>query len=398
MLFWGSFKSAYARTVKKFESIKPAAQDRAIAFKERGNFKKYTQMTDLMERLSLLEKRIPGLLAEGSNAQAFFEIRSFKKGVKNLNAMTRTWLREITELVLLATALIVLRTFVFGFYTVPSGSAEQNLLVGDRVWGNKFVYYFQKPKYGEMIMFENPEFNFAREGSIAYYWQKYVGIGIPFLGLPDGPDLLTKRILGLPGDVVEGKVEDGKPVVYRNGKKLKEPYLNQYPLVAVYKHTGFFSHEGVIGALPIPGFLRKNTAIRRYSFDPEKRLSEQPFYYIPENDICRNQVTGEPFIFYPQDPEPEDTFSITVPQGHYWGQGDSRRNSRDCRYWGPIPEKLLLGRLSFIICSLDGEEAFWLFELMKHPIIFWTKLMRWSRTFNSLGKWNGYNAEIEERR
>lgn len=387
-----NLQRSFERNVRKFEELKPAAASRSEHFKANGNSKKNAQLLELVDHLTTLSKHIPVLLAQRAYAQAFFEIRAFRKGIKNLKAMTRSLTREIVEIVALSVVLVMLRTFVFGFYTVPTGSAETNLLVGDRVWGNKFVYRFQPPQYGEMVMFENPEFNFAREGSVAHYWQKYVGLGIPLLGLPDGPDLLTKRVIGVPGDVVEGKLEDGKPVLYRNGVRLNEPYRNKYPLVAVYKHTGFFSHEGIFGSLPLPPFLRLTTSIRRYTFDPEKRLSEQPFYHVPDHDICRNQVTGEPFIFYADDAEPEDEFSITVPEGHYWVMGDSRRNSRDSRFWGLLPQKLLLGRLSFIIFSIDGEEALWLFELMKHPISFWTKYVRWSRTLTSLAKWNGFDG------
>ena len=43
-----------------------------------------------------------------------------------------------------------------------------------------------------------------------------------------GPSNWTKRVIGVPGDIVEGKVEDGHPVVYLNSKKLDESYLNTY--------------------------------------------------------------------------------------------------------------------------------------------------------------------------
>ena len=55
------------------------------------------------------------------------------------------WLGSIA--VALATA-VILRMFIFGLYHVPTGSAEPNLLVGDRIWGNKMAYYFGKVKQG----------------------------------------------------------------------------------------------------------------------------------------------------------------------------------------------------------------------------------------------------------
>jgi hypothetical protein len=75
---------------------------------------------------------------------------------------------------------------------------------------------------------------------------------------------------------------------------------------------------------------------------------------------------------------------IILPPHMYWAMGDSRKNSEDSRYWGPVHRSYIRGRASFILFSIDSEEAFWLFSLIKHPIDFWTKYLRWNRFMKSL--------------
>ena len=64
--------------------------------------------------------------------------------------------------------------------------------------------------------------------------------------------------------------------------------------------------------------------------------------------------------------------------------GDSRRNSTDSRVWLFLDEDLIHGRASFIIYSIDSEEPFWLFELLRNPVRFFTKHVRFNRFFRSV--------------
>lgn len=93
---------------------------------------------------------------------------------------------------------LVLRSFVIGTYYIPSESMEPTLQVGDRVFVNQLSYRWGDVERGQVIVFDRP----GGPGS-------------------DGIDVLIKRVIGIPGDVVEGR--DG--VVYRNGEKADEDYL-----------------------------------------------------------------------------------------------------------------------------------------------------------------------------
>jgi len=327
------------------------------------------------------------------------QVKSLKKILKQLNEMTkpvwRQWIEAIVVALLLA---VVLRNFVFGLYHVPTGSAEPNILVGDRIWGNKMAYYVSDIKRGDLVIFDNPEFKYDRESSFGYYWQRYVGFPIPVLGLGGGPENWVKRVIGLPGDLVEGRIENGKTVVYRNRKKLKEEYVNNLPLITLRKSVGFLPIDS-IGPLSLPTFLRRMTKEVHYTYDPSQPYNKQPYYYIEDHEVVRNPLNDKPILIEAYTPcydqrlffgnQSRDEYAFIVPENHYWVMGDSRKNSRDSRWWQFLPKDLVHGRASFVIYSIDSEEAFWLFDLIKHPLDFWTKHVRWNRFFKGLNGWSG---------
>ncbi|MCK4651168.1 signal peptidase I [Candidatus Babeliales bacterium] len=325
------------------------------------------------------------------------KLKLFKKSYKKLKEVTKpAWRQWIEAIVIAAVLVFVFRTYIFGLYHVPTGSAEFNILVGDRIWGNKMAYYFDKVKLGDFVIFDNPEFIYEKDNIIKYWWQKYIGFPVPILDFPVGPDNWVKRIIAVPGDVIEGKIENGKTVIYRNGEKLDEKdYVNSYPLIRLAKETGFIDLES-IGPIGIPAFLRKIIKVVDYTYVPDKSFEEQPFYNMKKEEVIKGN-DGKPILKWPYTPTYQfmggnfefvrsvDNFGpIRVPNGKYWVMGDSRKNSRDSRFWGFLDEDLIHGRASFVIYSVDSEESFWLFELLKHPIDFWSKSIRWNRFFKWL--------------
>ena len=124
--------------------------------------------------------------------------------------MNPRWQKMLLEyLEALAVALVlafVIRTFVVQAFKIPSGSMLDTLLIGDHLLVNKFLYGtripftdkvilpIEEPADGDVIVFEFPE---------------------------DTSKDFIKRIIGVPGDVVEMKDK----ALYRNGEKLVEPYI-----------------------------------------------------------------------------------------------------------------------------------------------------------------------------
>jgi len=300
------------------------------------------------------------------------------------------WWELLKEVVTIVLLVLVVRNCMFN---VPTGSAEPTILVGDRIWGNKFAYYFDDVKPGDLVIFDDPNFIYDRSSSIQYLWQKYVGFDIPILGLKGGPAKWVKRVIAVPGDTIEGRIEHGKTAVYLNGKKLEEPYVNRLPLVHVMRERGLLPFKR-FGPLGVPGFLQVEQRHCCYTYDPSVPFGEQPYYNIALQEVVVNPVTHEPIFEMPGSATLRDSSGasvdefgpIVVPDGKYWVMGDSRKNSADSRMWLFLDKELIAGRASFIMYSLDSEEHWWGFDLLKHPIEFWTRIVRWNRIIKPFKK------------
>ncbi|MBD3231582.1 signal peptidase I [Candidatus Dependentiae bacterium] len=397
-----NFKKQFEKLLEKYNKKKEPFQKRVELWKKHNKKKAYQTGNQLIQEtenvISKLKEYLTSTAEQQPNEKLIkTHIKMFKKLYKQINEQTKSTLRQWVEAIIVAgTFVFILRTFVFGLYHVPTGSAEPTILVGDRIWGNKMSYYLSKVKHGDCVIFDNPEFIYDKSSYINYLWQKYIGFPIPILGLKIGPDNWVKRVIAIPGDLIEGRIEDGKTIIYRNGKKLDETsYVNPYPLIKLAKTTGFINISN-FGPFMIPSFIRKNTKIVDYTYDPSKSFENQSFYNMKPNEIIR-KADGRPMLKMPYTPTYEfspiqgeygrsvDSFGpIKIPEGKYWVMGDSRKNSRDSRFWGFLDQDLIHGKASFIIFSVDSEEPIWIFELLKHPINFWTKSIRWNRFLKNI--------------
>jgi len=247
----------------------------------------------------------------------------------------------------------LVRTVGFGLYVVPTGSMETTMLVGERFFADKLTPRFGSIERGAIVSFNDPAYEYS-ENKLVNFWQRYVW----------GPQNWTKRVIGLPGERVSGKIEDGKPVVYVDGIKLSEPYLNKYPLIPVWKNN--------------PG-----GELGYKSYDTAKGYDEQIFYKIDPRLVI-DQPALVP-VRYPKMPvkSGEDSFDVRLGQSEYWVMGDNRLGSYDSRFWGALPGKLIHGKIKYRITSIDSSGGLSLFgwgilDLVMHPVDFW-KRVRWSR-------------------
>jgi signal peptidase I len=146
------------------------------------------------------------------------------------------------------------RPFVVEAFYIPSGSMIPTLEVGDRVLVNKFIYRFEEPERGDVVVFESVEPN--EDGS---------------------RDDLIKRVVAVGGDEVA--VRDG--TLFINGEPQDEPYVN--------------------GEFPDASF-----------FGP-----------------------------------------TVIPEGHVFAMGDNRSNSRDSRFFGPVPVENIEGEAFVVFWPLS---------------------------------------------
>jgi signal peptidase I len=83
---------------------------------------------------------------------------------------------------------LVISSFIVRAYAIPSSSMEPTLMVGDRIFVNKFIYKIFEPKYGDIVVFRTPDVIYD----------------------PEKPEYV-KRVVGLPGDRIEIRHAPGSP-------------------------------------------------------------------------------------------------------------------------------------------------------------------------------------------
>jgi signal peptidase I len=120
----------------------------------------------------------------------------------------KSTLREYFESIVIAVILaLFIRTFVVQAFKIPTGSMENNLLIGDHLLVNKFVLAPTESRVERSIL----PIGAIRRGDVIVF--KY----------PEDPDRdFIKRVIGLPGETVELREKK----VYVNGKALDEPYAH----------------------------------------------------------------------------------------------------------------------------------------------------------------------------
>src|ERR1044072_1061862 len=120
----------------------------------------------------------------------------------------KSTVREYFESIVIAVILaLFVRTWVVQAFKIPTGSMENNLLIGDHLLVNKFVF---APTAGRSDRAVLPVRD-LRRGDIVVF--KY----------PDEPERdFIKRIIGLPGETLELRNKK----VYVNGQPLDEPYVH----------------------------------------------------------------------------------------------------------------------------------------------------------------------------
>ncbi len=128
---------------------------------------------------------------------AVFHAKKKKKAPKRAERLLIEW--TVGLLVALCAALL-LTEVVFVYAHIPSASMENTIYTGDRILGLRQAYAFSSPERGDIILFEYPD---------------------------DTSQTYIKRIIGLPGDVVD--INLGR--IYLNGETvpMSEEYLKDLP-------------------------------------------------------------------------------------------------------------------------------------------------------------------------
>ena len=130
------------------------------------------------------------------------------KDEPGVTTFRKSTLREYFESICVAVILaLFVRTFVVQAFKIPTGSMENNLLIGDHLLVNKFVFAPTLTRAEDVLLPIDP----IRRGDILVF--KY----------PEDPERdFIKRVIGLPGETIELRNKK----VHVNGMPLDEPYVH----------------------------------------------------------------------------------------------------------------------------------------------------------------------------
>jgi signal peptidase I len=223
----------------------------------------------------LSQKRLPKSDEEVEERNGFLQKISF-------------WLSDFCASIFpILFVVLILRSFLFEPFRIPSGSMLPTLHLGDFIVVNKYVYGVKLPLSGRKIINnEKPKrgdivvFRFPSDESLDY----------------------IKRVIGIPGDTIVIKGTQ----VFVNGKLLGGKQIG------IYKGK----QSEYVGGIATE--FKEQYADKNYSiFWVKNRLSSNQQKYV-------------------------------VPAGHYFVMGDNRSNSNDSRYWGWVPEQNIKGKAVYI--------------------------------------------------
>lgn len=153
-----------------------------------------------------------------SEAEGPEEEELSRRARRKQNRKNRSFWQELPILILVALIVaVVIKTFFFQAFYIPSGSMIPTLQINDRVLVNKMSYRFGAVERGDILVFDSPE---AIDVERSFVSRVARSIG-EATGLTSPDTVLIKRVIGLPGETVE--IRDNQ--VYVNGRPIAEPYL-----------------------------------------------------------------------------------------------------------------------------------------------------------------------------
>jgi len=209
-------------------------------------------------------------------------------------------------------------TFIIQAVTVPTGSMQNTILIGDYLLVNKFIFNpggnplpflpMRDVQRGDIIVFKYPGNSVDPQSDKSRGLMKYQ---INYV----------KRVIGLPGETVEFRNNQ----VFINGVVLDE--------------------HRVIGDAEV-----RDAALTTKEFEERKPEDKWDVYY--DSDTTRVVQAGGKL------PTRQFNFGVqgkpmTVPENSFFVMGDSRDQSDDGRGWGFVPRELVIGRAMFVYWSCD---------------------------------------------
>ncbi|HHR6036313.1 TPA: signal peptidase I [Providencia alcalifaciens] len=251
-----------------------------------------------------------------------------------------SWLETGTSIFPVLAIVLIVRSFIYEPFQIPSGSMMPTLLVGDFMLVEKFSYGLKDP-ITQTTLIETGKPN---RGDIAVFkYPKETNVDF------------VKRVIGLPGDKIIYNPEAKELTIYPNcadnqcTEKLPVTYgpLEPSEWTMVFENSSVVDNQYGNYQIPVDQALPSNS-LRQYG------RSEQLDTVTHQILTINNYITQSKYV---QPGLPLNEW--IVPEKHYFMMGDNRDNSSDSRMWGFVPEQNLVGRAVFIWLSLDKQENEW---------------------------------------
>jgi signal peptidase I len=223
-----------------------------------------------------------------------------------------------------ALSVLLLRSFVFEPFRIPSDSMMPTLHDGDFILVDKFAYGLRLPSINTQLLNTGE----PKRGDVVVFHPPI-----------DPSQVWIKRVVGLPGDHV--LVRDDRITINGNTVPFKVTGIYSdgcYERMQIAtEHLGTRVHHALLCPVPL-------------------EVTQDPLPTCPRTDshgyLC-GSVPGTDAVSF-HDPA---VFDKTVPPGEYVMMGDNRDNSDDSRYWGFVTEQELIGKATYIWFSWDPHQA-----------------------------------------
>jgi signal peptidase I len=252
------------------------------------------------------------------------------------------------EIGIVIVGFLLLNNFVIASFMVPTGSMENEVLTGDFLMVNKFIYGGCSPRNipftdVRLPWFRLPAFKSVHRGDVIVF----VFPGMRDEVQSDKFQFYLKRCMAVAGDTLQII----NRVVYVNGRQAPIPRNMKFNSMRIlppgYPDDRIFPpgapfNEDNYGPVVIP---KKGMTI---ALTPQN-FQRWDIFIQREGHKTALEADGQILI----DRKPTTTY--TVERNYLFGMGDNRDNSLDSRYWGFIPADNVVGTPMFVYWSWDED-------------------------------------------